>query len=289
MFKPLVAAAFYLFVLMMGLMPFRVIYALSDGLGFFLNRIFAYRKGVIIDNITTAFADMPLKERKDLIKKVYRNLADIFLEGIKAFTMSQAQVNKRHRIINAEILDPYLEAGKSVIIVTGHYGNWEWGAFSAPLQTNFNVVGFYKPIRNKWINGFAKKSREKYGTVLATIYETTKTFERHRDRPAIYLMVADQSPRSAEKAIWVDFLDRETAFLHGPEKHSRLNDHPVIYVNIRRIRRGYYTLRLQLLADDPAGMPEGEITRRFAGMLESIIREEPANWLWSHKRWKLSR
>ncbi|MFO7613159.1 MAG: lysophospholipid acyltransferase family protein [Bacteroidales bacterium] len=289
MIKPLIAIIFYLFVRMVGIIPFQAIYILSDVTSFFLFHIAGYRKEVIRTNLREIFPDMPAHERKKLVKRIYRNLADVFIEGIRAFTMSQEQVNQRHRILNPEILDPCLAAGKSVIIVTGHYGNWEWGAFSAPLQTKFRVIGFYKPIRNKWINDFIRKSREKYGITLATIFETSKTFERNRGIPTLYLMAADQSPRSSEKAIWVDFLGRETAFLHGPEKHSRQNDYPVVYVDIRCVRRGYYTLQLHLLADGPASLPDGEITRRFAKKLESVIREEPAHWLWSHRRWKLSR
>jgi KDO2-lipid IV(A) lauroyltransferase len=102
-------------------------------------------------------------------------------------------------------------------------------------------------------------------------------------------MAADQSPRNKEKAVWVDFLGRDTAFLHGPEKYASLYNYPVFYADIKRVKRGYYTLNLSILADDPASLNEGEITKRFAAKLESIIREDPGNWLWSHKRWKLSR
>lgn len=289
MLKLLTAFFFFLLVFLVGVLPFRLVYALSDILAFFLNYIAGYRKGIIKGNLALVFPGMPEREKKLMIEKIYSNLSDIFLEGIKAFMMTRDQVNQRHRILNPEILDPCLEAGRSIIIVTGHYGNWEWGAFSAILQTKFNVIGFYKPIQNRWINGYIKKSREKYGTVLASIYETSKTFEESRHRPTIYLMAADQSPRSAEKAVWVEFLGRETAFLHGPEKYSRQHNHVVIYVDIRRAGRGSYTLLLSLLAENPADLAEGEITRRFARKLDSAIREEPYNWLWSHKRWKLSR
>jgi KDO2-lipid IV(A) lauroyltransferase len=102
-------------------------------------------------------------------------------------------------------------------------------------------------------------------------------------------MAADQSPRNKEKAIWVDFLGRDTAFLHGPEKYAMQYNYPVFYADIKQVKRGYYTLYLSILADDPASLSEGEITKRFAAKLESIILEDPGNWLWSHKRWKLSR
>jgi len=103
------------------------------------------------------------------------------------------------------------------------------------------------------------------------------------------MMAADQSPSNHSKAIWVNFLGIETAFLHGPEKHAVLNDYPVFYIHVERVKRGFYTCELSLLADNPGILPEGEITRRYAAKVESIIREKPENWLWSHRRWKKRR
>jgi KDO2-lipid IV(A) lauroyltransferase len=222
-------------------------------------------------------------------KRIYLNLSDIIVEGIRAFTMNKKQILARHRILNPEILDPYFDAGQGVIVVTGHYGNWEWGALSPALQTRFQIVGFYKPLKNKLIDKFVRKNRSRYGTVLSPIRETTKTFEMHRGQPVMYLMAADQSPSNREAAYWVNFLGRETAFLHGPEKHARINNYPVVFVAIRRVKRGYYELELSIITEDPSLLPESEITRRYALKMEELIKEDLPNWLWSHKRWKLTR
>jgi Kdo2-lipid IVA lauroyltransferase/acyltransferase len=274
--------------LLLGLLPFRIFYAFSSLLAWFLNHIIGYRKKVTLANLETIhFADV--KTKNHALREIYKNLADIFLEGIRAFTISKKQIIRRHRILNPELLDPYFESGSSMICVTGHYCNWEWGVFSAALYTPFHIVGFYKPIQNKWLDRIVRNSRSRYGAELASIKETAKTFEKTWDRPVIYLMAADQSPRKIDNAIRVKFLGRDTAFLHGPEKYSRQYDHPVFYADIRRVKRGYYTLYLSIIADNPASLPDGEVTRRFAEKLESVIKEEPANWLWSHKRWKLNR
>ena len=240
-------------------------------------------------NLESSFPGMGKAEISAIEKRFYLNLSDIIVEGIRAFTMNKEQVLARHKILNPEIMDPFFEAGQGVIIVTGHYGNWEWGALSPGLQTRFQIVGFYKPMKNNHIDKFVRKNRSRYGTILSPIRETTKTFETHRGRPVIYLMAADQSPSNREMAYWVEFLDRDTAFLHGPEKHARINNYPVLFVAIRRVKRGFYELELSKLVEDPSKLPDGEITRRFAEQLEKLIREDPANWLWSHKRWKLTR
>jgi KDO2-lipid IV(A) lauroyltransferase len=280
---------FYLFVRLLGIVPFRMLYLISDFVSFLLRKVFKYRKDVVINNLKSSFPDLTDKEIRLIAGKAYQNLSDIFLEGIRAFTMTRNQIKNRHHILNPEILDPYFEAGQGLIIVTGHYGNWEWGTLSPALQTRYHIIGFYKPLNNKWMDKLVNRNRSRYGTTLAPIRQTTKTFETYRGQTVLYLMAADQSPSNREMAYWVNFLGRETAFLHGPEKHARINKYPVIFVSIRRVKRGFYELELTPLVEDPSKLPDGEITRLFAEKLEALIREDPANWLWSHRRWKLTR
>jgi Kdo2-lipid IVA lauroyltransferase/acyltransferase len=284
-----VTALFYLFAIIIGLLPFRLLYLLSDFVSFILRRVFKYRKEVVLKNLRNSFPELSKEEIRKIVKQTYLNLSDVFVEGIRAFTMSRKQIRARHLILNAEILDPYLDAGKGVIVVTGHYGNWEWGTLSPALQTKVQNIAFYKPLKNKWMDKMVNRNRSRYGTILAPIRQTTSTFEAFRGKPVIYLMAADQSPSNREAAYWVNFLGRDTAFLHGPEKHSRINNYPVAFVAIRRVKRGFYELDLELLVEDPLKLPDGEITRLFVEKLEELIREDPANWLWSHRRWKLTR
>lgn len=280
---------FYLFSMLVGLMPFPLIYKLSDLLSFILRDIIKYRKAVVINNLKSSFPHLSEEEIRKISRKFYLNLSDVFLEGIKSFTISRKQVMARHLILNPEILRPYIEAGKGIIGVTAHYGNWEWGTLSPGLHYSNKIIGFYKPLTNKRFDKFIRNNRSRFGTNLISIRETTKTFEENRGHTVMYIMAADQSPSNRKMAYWVNFLDRETAFLHGPEKHARINNYPVFYVAIRRVKRGYYELKLSLLVEDPSTLPEGEITRLYAEQLESLIKEDPANWLWSHKRWKLTR
>jgi KDO2-lipid IV(A) lauroyltransferase len=280
---------FYLFSMVVGSLPFLLLYKLSDFLSFLLRKVLKYRKDVILDNLKRSFPNLDEEEIMSISKKFYLNLSDITLEGIKAFTMSEKQVLARYRILNPEIILPFLEAGQGVICVTGHYGNWEWGALSPPLQMPYKFVAFYKPLKNLRFDRFVRKNRSRFGTYLSPIRETTKSFEDNRGHPVIYLMAADQSPSNREAAYWANFLGRDTAFLHGPEKHARINNFPVVFAAIRRVKRGFYELDLSVLAENPSLIPDGEITRGYAEKMETLIMEDPANWLWSHRRWKLTR
>jgi Kdo2-lipid IVA lauroyltransferase/acyltransferase len=279
----------YLFSKLVGSIPFRAVYVISDFFSIILRKIIGYRNKVILENLEKSFPEMDAEDMRKITAKFYRNLSDVILEGIKAFTINKKQVQARYRILNPELIYPYLEAGRGVICVTGHYGNWEWGALSPPLQMPWKFVAFYKPLKNPRLDRFVRTNRSRFGTYLSPIRETTKTFEDNKNKPVVYLMAADQSPSNREMAYWADFLGRDTAFLHGPEKHARINNYPVVFAAIRRIKRGYYELDLSIIAEDPSLLPDGEITRRYAGKMESLIMEDPANWLWSHKRWKLTR
>jgi len=287
--KLFVAFWFIVFVLFFGLIPFWAIYFISDIIYILLYKLIGYRKNVILQNLNKTFLLKTEKEINHLLSSIYINLTDIIIEGLKAFTMSRKQFINRHKIINPEILKPIYESGTSFIGVTGHYCNWEWGSLSASIQTNYKVVAFYKPLSNKWIDRFMHWNRSRFGTLLTSIYETSKTFERQEKTRSIFLMAADQNPSNKKKAIWVDFLGRDTAFLDGPERYARKYDYPVVYMDVQRIKRGYYTIELSIITLNPSELNEGEITNRYAKKLESVIQNDPANWLWSHRRWKMKK
>lgn len=276
-------------MVLIGLIPFFLLYPISDFVSFLLLHVFRYRRDVVEDNIKKSFPEMDQKEVRKIVHHFYRNLSDILLEGIKAFTMTRKQIVKRHKVVNPEVLHPYFEKGMSIISLPSHYTNWEWGSMSGSLQLEHKNIALYKPLNNKWVDRFTRWSRSKYGTELASIYKTIETFERNKSEQVIYILASDQSPSQGNRAKWVRFLGRDTAFLFGPEKYARRYQYPVFFVDIHRIKRGYYELTLSLISDDPQQLPEGEIIRRYAASLERAIQKKPENWLWSHRRWKLSR
>ena len=280
---------FFAVVFLIAIMPFPLIYKLSDLLAWLLRVVFRYREGVIDKNLTESDLNLTEDEKGRLIKQIYVNIADILIEGIKSFSLTQRQILKRHRVLNPEILNPYFEKGQSVILLTGHLANWEWGSLSAGIHTKYHILAFYKPLKNKMVDKFLRKTRARYDTTLAPVSETSLSFDKHKGRCTLYMMIADQSPWRPEQAHWVNFLGRETPFLHGPEKHSRQNNYPLFFADINRTGRGYYNVSVSLLAENPHELEPGEITRLYAGKLEAVIRANPEKWLWSHKRWKHKR
>jgi KDO2-lipid IV(A) lauroyltransferase len=285
------AFLFFIAVLFVGLLPAPLLYGFSDLLRLIVYWITGYRKDVVRKNLEGSFPGISDKELKRFTQLFYKNLTDILLEGIWAFTISKKQLLRRYRIINPEVLDQFSGLGQSIIGVTGHYTNWEWGSMLGGLQPEFKAIAFYKPIKNKYIDRFVRWSRSRFGTTLASINETTLTFEKCKETKTLFLMAADQGmpKKFAERAFWIQFLNHDTPFLHGMEKHARLNNLPVVYMDVQRVRRGYYTIELSELTAKPLELKEGILTELYARKLESVILKKPENWLWSHNRWKLTR
>lgn len=280
---------FRFFVFLFRIMPFWFVYGLSDFICFMLHRVFHYRYKVVVDNITKAFPDMSLAERKKVIRRFYHGLSDLLVESIKGFSITEKQIRKRVVVKNIEILESYKQRNKSVIALTAHTGNWEWGILAAPFYTPMISVGLYKPLSNKRMDNYMKRNRCRNGAHLTSIYLTAISFERYMKESSIVMMIADQSPSNIKNAIWVDFLGRDTACLHGPEKYAKLYDLPVFYFNVHRFKRGHYEVEFFPVTDNPKTEPDGQITKIYMKKLKEYIRKYPSNWLWSHRRWKHSR
>lgn len=280
--------AFRFLVFLFWLLPFRVLYWLSDGLSFLFYR-FGYRKAVVFGNLKRCFPKKNEAELHRIARESYRNLTDIILEGIKSMSMSLPEIHRRYTYYGFEKLNTILEGGQSVIICGSHYCNWEWGVITAPSCFVRSTYGVYKPLKNKPINDFFNRSRARENMNLIAMRETFAKMEAEQDQAAVYFLIADQSPSNRKRAQWVDFFNQETPCLPGPDVLSRKYDYPVFHFESNRIKRGFYRLDFTEVCLQPKAVPETGVTQRYMAILEKAIRKQPENWLWSHKRWKYTR
>ena len=281
--------AFRFFVFLFRIIPFSILYFFSDWVCFLLNRVIGYRKAVIFLNLRNSFPEKSEKEIRILADQFYHHLCDILLESMKAFSMKEAEVVKRYQFENTGFLEELYSQGKSVICVAGHYNNWEWAGLASGSQLKHLPVGFYKPLSNKKVDAYVQKTRVQGRSKLVSILKTAAVFSTDYGEPAIFYMVADQSPSSARLALWMNFLNQDTAVLHGPEKYARIHNFPVVFAYCKKISLGNYRIGFKMLVEDPSVTRMGEITEKYMRALEQLIREEPRYYLWSHKRWKLKR
>lgn len=271
------------------LVPFWLLYRISDGLAFVLHRLVKYRKNVIEENLRGAFPDKSEADIHKIVKGVYLNLTDITLETIKGFTAPMAELKRRSINRNPELVNKYLAEGKSVILSGSHLNSWEWPCMTIPEPINGPCVTAYKPLTNPLVDRYYNWRRTRGGMEMVSMDDTFKALRRYKETPSMFILVGDQSPSSHKSVLWLPFLNRETAFMPGIEFLARRFDYPVLYFQVERVRRGFYELTYREVWAEPKKAEETEITRAYAALVEQLIREQPENWLWSHKRWKLKR
>jgi KDO2-lipid IV(A) lauroyltransferase len=270
------------------LVPFSVLYVLSDVLAFFLYRIIGYRKKVIFENLHRAFPEKSKAEIQKIASGTYKNLTDITLETLKSFTAPIAEIERRALCLNPELLNQYLDRGQSVILSGSHLGNWEYSGLVLPMSLTGTTVLVYKPLTNKKMDAFLNKARTRTGAATVAMKELVRALKN--EATSSFVLLSDQSPSSRKSAHWIDFFGQDTASLPGADVLGRKFEMPVMYYLVHRTsRRGFYEIEFTELCADPSTAAEMDITRAYTRRLENDIRNQPEQWLWSHKRWKMKR
>ncbi|MDG1349431.1 MAG: lysophospholipid acyltransferase family protein [Flavobacteriales bacterium] len=279
---------YYILILPVSLLPYPLLYLLSDFVYFVMYRMVGYRKEVVFTNLKNSFPNKSEQELKKIMSDFYHHLCDIIMESIKGFTISENQLRKRLIIKNPEFSNYFADKGQSIIFVGGHYNNWEICAQAFAIYSNHKCIGIYKPLSNTFINDKIYTSRSRYGMNLVSMKQTKKSFEEGSEAKAI-VFGSDQNPANPKRAHWVQFLNQDTGVLFGVEKYAKEYDWPVVFVSISKVKRGYYEVEYSLVTDKPKEEPHGKITEDFTKRLEQDIINQPQYWLWSHKRWKHKR
>jgi len=282
------ALLYYLLIRPLSLLPLRLLYPISDGLSWLLYRLVGFRRKVVEGNLARSFPEKRESERRRIAREYYRHLCDLVFESVRAFSISEAELRRRCRVVNPEIFDPYFERDQSLIVAAGHYNNWELCATAFDAQIPHQSVGLYKPLKDAFFDRKLTESRSQFGLHMVSIREV-KAYFREEARCTITLFATDQSPSNPHKAYWMSFLNQDTGVLFGTEYYARLHNLPVLYGHISKVRRGYYDIVFELVTDNPQELPEGAITEAHTRLLEADIRKAPAFWLWSHRRWKHKR
>lgn len=279
----------YSLVWVLHLLPERILYTLSDFCYFLAYYVIGYRKKVVYNNLKKAFPGHGQDEIQHIARKFYHHLCDTMLESAISHFYSEEQALKRITYTNLEILHELYASRKQVIAVLGHYGNWEYLS-TLSLVTEYPFVAVYKPLRNKYYNRMVTRNRTRFGGIVTPMEQIfRKLLElKKQNRPVITLNLGDQSPMFHKIQYWTKFMGLDTPVYLGSEKLATKMDAAVVFLKIRKVRRGRYEVETELICSDPKVMKPYEITERHVKILEDLIREEPAYWLWSHRRWKHS-
>lgn len=267
-------------------------YLLSDILYFIVYYLVGYRRRVVRDNLSRCFPEADRRWLRRVEHRYYRHLSDLLVEGAyNVFFATPPYLKSHYRLVNRQVVDRYYEQGRSVILASAHYGNWEYMVSSLGMQFLHHGIGVGKPLQDKLTADYITRRRTRYGTQVVDqtdVREHVAFFDAHRV-PCVLMMLGDQSPSNPHKSYWTTFLGRDTAFLYGTEYFARKYNYPVIYYSVERVRRGYYEVTFTPLCEHPQEVPQYSIVEDYVRRLEQQILARPEHWLWSHRRWKHAR
>ena len=277
---------------LLSLLPFWVHYLLSDFIYLILYKLVGYRKGVVRENLARSFPEKSKEELKRIERGFYHFLGDYLAESVKLMTISKRTLRRRLVFKNTEAIEKCIESGQSCAVFLGHYCNWEW-ITSLPLWVTPKAQcgQIYHPIENKDFDRLFLRLRQRLGAVCIPMQDTLRKILEFRQagQPVVIGYISDQKPHWVNIHHWVDFLHHDTPVLTGTERIARRMNHAVFYLDVRRLRRGYYEAEFKLITREPQQMPEFKLTDIYYQMLEESIRQAPEFWLWSHNRWSRTR
>jgi KDO2-lipid IV(A) lauroyltransferase len=277
----------YPFILFISILPLPVLYFISD---WFLYPVaydlFGYRKKVVRTNISKSFPEKTESERKAIEKGFYHYLCDLILETIKGITISKSELQKKYEFVfDRNLTDKWYKEERNFLVTMGHYGNYEWFGMLLCLEFKHLCTGPYHELKNPFFDKMFKEMRSKFGTYTYPTYKTYRILKKGFNRNFQITLGNDQSAPPTQ-SYWTTFLNQDTSFFNGTEKIARKFDMPVLFGQIKRIKRGKYEANFKLITENPNEEPVGYILEKHAKMLEQQIIEHPEFWLWSHKRWK---
>lgn len=271
--------------------PFWLLYILSDILFFPLYYVLRYRRKIVRRNLTESFPGKSIDEIIGIEKEFYHFFIDLILESCKLLSVNEEEIKRRFVFVNKEVINDRLKEGKNVSAFIGHYGNWEWlTSCGLWFVKEAKMAQIYHEMHNKSADKLIRKIRERMGNECVEMHKTARFAMQAAEDKRAYLIgfIADQSPGKKESTHFVDFLNHEVPVLVGTEKITKRLGFEAIYVSIRRLKRGYYECVLSPLHDNPASLPDYELTYIYYKRLEEDIRRHPELYLWSHNRFKFA-
>ncbi|MBP6514732.1 MAG: lysophospholipid acyltransferase family protein [Steroidobacteraceae bacterium] len=278
-----------LWLAVLSRLPFWFWYAMASFFAWLALYVVNYRRHVVDAQLKACFPEWDAAKLHEVKREFYRGFADVFAEIVKMPAMSADDFRERCELLGNEHVSRYTDAGQPVLLVTSHVCNWEWSLAILSLGLPCPMDAAYKPLHNLWADRLFLDLRARFGTRMIPAKKLLMDVVRRRKQPRLLGMVSDQDPVSAKGRYFTTFLGRDTAFYIGAESIARAAKMPMLFLDVERVSRGHYRLTIEPLVDVDEDLPEGERTERYARRLERAIRERPADWLWTYRRWKVKR
>jgi len=281
---------FYIVVWILSWFPLTMLYALSDLIVYpIVYYIIKYRVKVVRGNLLHSFPDKTTKELRTLEIKFYHHLCDYAVELIKLMHISQKELDKRMQLSNIDLFYDQLNKGRNVILVMGHYANWDWlNVLQRKLHPGTTMAVVYRPLNDIYFDRFFLRIRDQFNIYNIKKNSTLREMIhlKQQQKPFIVAMVSDQSPSKNNLDYWTTFMHQDTAVLTGMSRIAKQMKYAVYYIDMQQVKRGYYTSTLSILAEDASEWTEEAISEAFIRRVEETVTRDPSLYLWTHKRWK---
>lgn len=273
---------------LLSLLPMRLLYLLSDCLFFPLFHIVKYRRKVVEKQLDECFPEKSMQERRAIERQFYHFFCDYLVEVIKLFSISKKEMMRRMKFVGIEQVREELKDKKFCFLYLGHYCNWEYIASLSYWLPEIHCGQIYHRIYNQAFDELFLKLRGQFGGESILMKDTLRRILtlRNQEKKVMIGFIADQLPKWENMHHWTTFLNHDTSFFIGAERIAKQVDAALYYVDVERVKRGYYQVRFRLMTLHPKEFPDYELTDQYARLLEESICWQPAYWLWTHKRWK---
>lgn len=282
----------YIWFWLNSLLPFWLLYRVSDFFYFFLYHVAEYRKKVVRENLKNSFPEKTQTELREIERRYYHYLADYMMESMKMMRLTKEGMLKRMKFHGIDLYLRLMEEHGGIVVAMPHYANFEWTLGMKILMKPEDVaVQVYKPLRNKYMDKMFQNIRSRFGGYNVAKHSAVReTVRLKRDgKKMVLALIADQAPSWSDVAYWTTFLNQDTDFMNGSERFAKLLNFPMMYCDIKKTKRGYCEATFELMSDKPKETADGQLTEMFVRRVEQTILRDPAYWLWSHKRWKHKR
>ncbi|MBQ8222686.1 MAG: lysophospholipid acyltransferase family protein [Bacteroidales bacterium] len=279
---------FYLIFYPISVLPLSILYIIAFPFYLILAFVIRYRRKVIDANFIKSFPNLSKKEIRRLRNRYYWHLTQLGIEMLKMISMSKKNVMRRYHCSNPELVNKFFDEGKSVVLMSSHYNNWEWMVLSLDMQFKPHGIGVGAHNTNKVFEKLINRARTRYGTEVVFHDNVREVMAYHENNniPAAYMILSDQNPSNPKRCYVAEFLNQKTGFIRGSEGFARKYDIPVLYYKVIKEKLGRYRIDVEVITEHPNELPDGAIMQRYTELLEGTIKSEIPFWLWSHRRWK---
>jgi len=295
MSRPRTYPAYYLplkwLLLALAQLPLSLLYVLADGLYLLVYYVIGYRRQVVLTNLRNSFPEKSEGQIQQIAKEFYLHFAEVIVETLKLVALTPTQLKERVFFSNPEVLEQYFLKGQTALGLSSHAGNWEWVLTSGAVWLSASADGVYKPLSNPFFEDFMYRLRTRTGARLIPMRDTLRNLVRNRGQVRVVSLLSDQAAGPEDQPYWTTFMHQESGFYTSADRLAAQFHYPVVYVSIRRKRRGYYEIVLTELYDGQAPLEPGKfaITEAFVRHLERDVQSFPNDYLWTHRRWKHKR